>query len=129
MNRTRNQRVSECQRELRMPPVFTLVSYSVYSWTMKMEAICFSETYFNLERTIRRYIPENSNPHNHRCENLKSCRGNSCLFQDIFTSSLLGSTEKSHEIFGRNDVSQIRLCFRTCLGVIKRWKSLTASST
>jgi hypothetical protein len=32
------------QAELFQPPVFTLVSFSAYSSTMKMDAICFSET-------------------------------------------------------------------------------------
>jgi hypothetical protein len=37
-----------------------------------MEAICSSETSVNFQRTTRRYIPEDSTLHNHRCENLKS---------------------------------------------------------
>jgi hypothetical protein len=41
-----------------------LVSRPACSWTLKMEAICSSET-------ARRYMPEYSTLHNHRCENLK----------------------------------------------------------
>jgi hypothetical protein len=37
-----------------------------------MEAIYSSETSVNIQRTTRRYIPEDSTFNNHRCENLKS---------------------------------------------------------
>jgi hypothetical protein len=37
-----------------------------------MEAICFSETSVETQRTTRRHIPEDDTLHNHRCENLKS---------------------------------------------------------
>jgi hypothetical protein len=40
--------------------------------TLKMEAICSSETSVDTQRTTRRYIPEDGTLHNHRCENLKS---------------------------------------------------------
>jgi hypothetical protein len=39
---------------------------------LKMEVICSSETSVEFQRTTRRYIPEESTRHNHRCENLKS---------------------------------------------------------
>jgi hypothetical protein len=42
--------------------------------TLKMDAICSSETSVDFHRTTRRYIPEDSTLHNHRCENLKSYR-------------------------------------------------------
>jgi hypothetical protein len=54
------------------PPAFTLVSCSTYSSTLKMEAICSSETSVNFERTTRHYTPEGSTFHNHHYENLKS---------------------------------------------------------
>jgi hypothetical protein len=38
----------------------TLVSCSAYSLTLKMEAICYSETSVDFQRTTRRYIPEDS---------------------------------------------------------------------
>jgi hypothetical protein len=41
------------------------------SLTLKMEAICSSETSVETQRTIRRDIPEDDTLHNHRCENLK----------------------------------------------------------
>jgi hypothetical protein len=56
------------------PPAITLVSCSVYFWTLKMEAIYSSETSVDTERTTRYYIPEDATLHNHRCENLKSYR-------------------------------------------------------
>jgi hypothetical protein len=37
-----------------------------------MEALRSSETLADFQRTTRRYIPEDSTLHNHRCENLKS---------------------------------------------------------
>jgi hypothetical protein len=38
-----------------------------------METIFSSETSVDIQRTTRRYIPEDSPLHNHRCENFKSC--------------------------------------------------------
>jgi hypothetical protein len=57
------------QAELCLPPAFTLVSYSAYPSTLKMEAICSSETSADTQRSTWRYTPEYDN---HRCENLKS---------------------------------------------------------
>jgi hypothetical protein len=56
-----------------LPPAFTLVSCSAYFSTLKMAAICSSETWVDSQRTIQRYIPEDGTLHNHRCEDLKSC--------------------------------------------------------
>jgi hypothetical protein len=53
-------------------PAFMLVSCSAYSSTPKTEAICSFETSAGLQWTTRRYIPEDSSLHNHRCENHKS---------------------------------------------------------
>jgi hypothetical protein len=55
-----------------LPPAFTLVSCSAYCSTLKMEAICSSETLVDFKRITLRYIPVDSTLHNHRCENLKS---------------------------------------------------------
>jgi hypothetical protein len=55
-----------------LPPTFTLVSILAYSYNLKIEAIRSSETSVDFQRTTRRYIPEYSTLHNHRCENLKS---------------------------------------------------------
>jgi hypothetical protein len=46
-------------RLLGLPSAFTLESYSAYS-TLKMEAICSSETFVDFQRITRRYIPEDS---------------------------------------------------------------------
>jgi hypothetical protein len=43
---------------LRLPPDFTLVSYSTYTSTLKMEATRSSETSVYFQRTIRRYVAE-----------------------------------------------------------------------
>jgi hypothetical protein len=40
--------------------------------TLKIEAICSSETSVDTQRTTRRYILEDGTLHNHHCENLKS---------------------------------------------------------
>jgi hypothetical protein len=40
-----------------LPPAFTLVSCTAYSRTLKMEAICSSETSVDTQRTTRRSIP------------------------------------------------------------------------
>jgi hypothetical protein len=63
---------TDVSEESLLAPVFTLVSCSTYLSTLKMEAICSSETSFDFQRTTRRYISEDSILHNHRCENLKS---------------------------------------------------------
>jgi hypothetical protein len=42
------------------------------SSTLKMEAICSSETSVKTQRTTRRHIPEDYTLHNHRRENRKS---------------------------------------------------------
>jgi hypothetical protein len=40
--------------------------------TLKMEAICLSETSVETQRTTRRHVPEENTLHNHHCGNLKS---------------------------------------------------------
>jgi hypothetical protein len=52
-------------------PALTMLPCSAL--TLKMEAICSSETSGDFQRTTRPYIPEDSALHNHRCENLRSC--------------------------------------------------------
>jgi hypothetical protein len=42
------------------------------SSTLKMEALCSSETSVSTQLTTRRHIPEDNTLHNHRCENFKS---------------------------------------------------------
>jgi hypothetical protein len=42
-----------------------------YASSLKIEAICSSETPVDSQGTTRRYISEDRNLHNHRCENLK----------------------------------------------------------
>jgi hypothetical protein len=65
------------------------------SWTWRR---CFSETSVDFQQTSRRYIPEDSTLHNHRCENLKS-------YMNLFTSpgegvgdSFLGLLERANLI-------------------------------
>jgi hypothetical protein len=54
---------------LHLQPAFTLVSCSAFSFTLKMEVICSSETSIDTQRTTGRYIPEGGTLHNHHCEN------------------------------------------------------------
>jgi hypothetical protein len=62
-----------------------------FSSTLKMEAICSSETSVESQQTTRRHIPEDDTLHNHLCENLKSykCYLNVhvervCTLEDMF---------------------------------------------
>jgi hypothetical protein len=48
-----------------------------------MEAICSSEMSVDFKRTTRRYIPEDSTLHNHRCENLNCYIGLLDLWVEI----------------------------------------------
>jgi hypothetical protein len=57
-----------------------------------MEAICSSETSVDTHHTTRRYVPEDSTLHNHRCENLKSdTMGFEVLTTMTMNSIFLGS--------------------------------------
>jgi hypothetical protein len=56
-----------------LPPAFTLLSCSVYSSTLKMVAICSSETSVDFQRTKRRYVSDDRTLHNHCCENFNFC--------------------------------------------------------
>jgi hypothetical protein len=55
-----------------LPPAYLLVFAEIISSTLKMEAICSSETSVATQQTTRRHIPEDDTLHNHRCGNLKS---------------------------------------------------------
>jgi hypothetical protein len=55
-----------------LPPAFSLVSCSAYFLDPEDGDDIFSETSVVFQQTTRRYIPEDSTLHNHRCENLKS---------------------------------------------------------
>jgi hypothetical protein len=55
ISRARNQRESRWQAERA-----SRLRCSAYSSTLKMEAICSSETSIDFQRTARRYIPEDS---------------------------------------------------------------------
>jgi hypothetical protein len=63
------------QMEICLPSTFKLVSCSAYYSTLKMEEKFSSETSVKFQRTTRRYIPEESSLHSHRCENLKPYTG------------------------------------------------------
>jgi hypothetical protein len=69
---------------------FTLLSCLSYSSTLKMEALCSSETSIEFQRTTWRYIREERTLYNHRCENLNSCYGVGLGF--IFLAVVLRSS-------------------------------------
>jgi hypothetical protein len=58
-----------------------------------MEAICSSDTSVGIQRTTRRYIPEDGTLHNHYRENLKSYTAatlpNFVVDENAFKSSLI----------------------------------------
>jgi hypothetical protein len=66
-----------CKARNQQATCFTLVSYLAYSSILKMEATCSSETSVDFQQTTGRYNPEDRN-HNHRSENLKSCKALNC---------------------------------------------------
>jgi hypothetical protein len=53
----------------------------VYSWTLKMEEICSSETSVDFQRSTRRYIPED-------CTLVLKCLPFVLLIRDILGSTL-----------------------------------------
>jgi hypothetical protein len=55
-----------------LPLAYLLVLAELISSTLKMEAICSSETSIETQRTTRHHIPEYDTLHNYCCENLKS---------------------------------------------------------
>jgi hypothetical protein len=64
--------VMPCSAVASFPPACLLILAEIISSTLKMEAICSSETSVATQQTTRRHIPEDDTLHNHRCENLKS---------------------------------------------------------
>jgi hypothetical protein len=50
---------------------------------LEMEETCYSETSVDIQRTTRRYIPEDRTLHNHRCENLNSYMYYNASFQGL----------------------------------------------
>jgi hypothetical protein len=48
------------ESELCTLSAFTMVYCLAYSWTLKMEAICSSETSVGFQRTTQLYVPEDS---------------------------------------------------------------------
>jgi hypothetical protein len=63
-------------RNISPPSICLLAGFAEpISSTLKMEAICSSETSVETQRNTRRHIPEDDTLHNHRCENLKSYIG------------------------------------------------------
>jgi hypothetical protein len=60
-------------KQLCLPIAFALISCWLIFSTVKMEAICSSETSVGFQRTTRRYIPDDITIRIYRCENLKFC--------------------------------------------------------
>jgi hypothetical protein len=51
-----------------LPPAYLLVLAEIISSTLKMEAICSSETSVATQQTTRRHISEDDTLHNHHCQ-------------------------------------------------------------
>jgi hypothetical protein len=103
---------------------FILVSYLVYSSTLKMESACPSETSVEFQRTTRRYIPEDRTLHNHRCENHKS---NTCLL--LASCWFLAWFILQPWRWRRHVPPKLRLTFNGLQGVVfQKIELLTASS-
>jgi hypothetical protein len=60
----------------------------MHLFTLKLESGCSSETSVDFQYATRRYIPEDRNPHNHSCENLKFYKI-ICLFNEISDLAIL----------------------------------------
>jgi hypothetical protein len=93
---------------------FTLVSRLAYSSTLNMDAMYFSETSVDFQRTTRLYILEGSALHNHRCENLKP-------YFDKYTSII-------HFYFlGYNAVQSVKISTGYTAMYSRRYNSLRTS--
>jgi hypothetical protein len=81
-----------------------VVSCLTYSLALKTEETCSSETSVGLQRTIRRYIPEDTTLHNRSCGNPKSYKDKEvhtfCMLQYTCEYSKLWSIKlRVHETF------------------------------
>jgi hypothetical protein len=75
--------------------------WGTYRLTLKVEAICSSETSVDTQRITLRYIPEVDTLHNHRCENLNSYMFFTKIILTLWDGSLTASvtaqvTHKCH---------------------------------
>jgi hypothetical protein len=61
----------------------------INSPTLKMEAICSSETSFENHRITPRHIPEDDTLYNHHCENIKPHRKMKFVFYAHYTFSII----------------------------------------
>jgi hypothetical protein len=69
---------------------------------LKMEAICSSETSVDFRRTTRRYVPEDSTLHNHRCENIRSYGTLHDFPQLLQTREFLSLSRKEYWVCGNS---------------------------
>jgi hypothetical protein len=77
--------------------VSTDVSEEHFASIFREEAIYFSETSVDTQRTARRYIPEDDSLHNHRCEDLISPASHfkeicSVVFELFYTDAMKAET-------------------------------------
>jgi hypothetical protein len=72
LNHRANRREARGHRPWKGPYCVQGRTGKIVSSTLKMEAICSSETSVATQQTTRRHIPEDDTLHNYRCENLKS---------------------------------------------------------
>jgi hypothetical protein len=82
-------------------------------FTLKMEAIISSETYFDFQRTTRRYIPEDRTLHNHCCENLQSYIAFTCSCHFLYllpSHHACDGVEPSHGSYSRQHCTYATDC-------------------
>jgi hypothetical protein len=95
INRAKNQ----IEKDLCLPPAFTLVSCSVNSSTTKMETIYSSETSVGFQRTTWRYIPEVKDSYPPFRYSIK-CAVYRHTSEDITVSFQFTAIKRVHEFFG-----------------------------
>jgi hypothetical protein len=81
-----------------------------------MEAACSSETSVDLQRTARRYVPEDGTLHRHRCENLKSYMIlSSEFFSEIFYLFIFVVDESVRNLSYRFNLGIFLIFFFICI--------------
>jgi hypothetical protein len=80
---------------------FMLVFYLIYPSTPMMGTICSSKTSVGFQRTTRRYVSKDRNPHNHRYQNFISYVVDTCDSQgcEFLNNLSLDCNEERHEIY------------------------------
>jgi hypothetical protein len=73
--------------------------------SLKMEAIYSSATSVQIQRTTRRYIPEDRTLHNHRCENLRSYTALYPKKTELFINTVVRTSDPTRRYIPRRQNS------------------------